>query len=93
VDSAERIYRGSVRTLSFVFVALGLAILVLTFAHGGGPLSMGVLLGAVFVAVGVARLWLSGSFRGWRGGRRAEDEQRLAHKPPSPRDRARGGNR
>jgi hypothetical protein len=64
VDSADRIYRGSVRVLSFVFVALGLTILAITFANGGGPLSMGVLLGAVFVAVGVARLWLSGLFRG-----------------------------
>lgn len=69
MDSADRIYRGSVRILSFVFVALGLAILVLTFANGGGPLSMGTLLGAVFVAVGVARLWLSGFFGDGTGGR------------------------
>jgi len=58
VDSAERIYRGSVRALSFVFVGLGVAILALTLANGGGPLSMGVLLGVLFVAIGVARLWL-----------------------------------
>jgi len=58
VDSAERIYRGSVRALSFVFVGLGIAILVLTLANGGGPLSMGVLLGVLFIAIGVARLWL-----------------------------------
>jgi hypothetical protein len=58
VDSAERIYRGSVRALSFVFVGLGIAILALTLANGGGLLSMGVLLGALFVAIGVARLWL-----------------------------------
>ena len=64
MDSADRIYRGSVRILSFVFVALGLAILAITFANGGGPLSMGVLLGVVFVAVGAARLWLAGVFHG-----------------------------
>ena len=58
MDSAERIYRGSVRALSFVFVGLGVAILALTLANGGGPLSMGVLLGVLFVAIGVARLWL-----------------------------------
>lgn len=58
MDSAERIYRGSVRALSFVFVGLGIAILALTLANGGGPLSMGVLLGVLFVAIGVARLWL-----------------------------------
>lgn len=58
MDSAERIYRGSVRALSFVFVGLGIAILALTLVNGGGPLSMGVLLGVLFVAIGVARFWL-----------------------------------
>ena len=58
MDSAERIYRGSVRALSFVFVGLGIAILALTLANGGGPFSMGVLLGILFVAIGAARLWL-----------------------------------
>ncbi len=56
--SPERIYRGSVRAISFVFVGLGIAILALTLANGGGPLSMGVLLGVLFIAIGVARLWL-----------------------------------
>jgi hypothetical protein len=91
VGSPDRLYRGSVRLLSFVFLGLGLALLVSTLARGGGPLSVGVLLGLVFLAVGLARLWLSGGpFRGWRRGRGAEDEQRLAHKPPSPRNRTRG---
>lgn len=56
-------YQGSIRLLSFVFLALGLAILVSTFANGGGPLSLGTLLGIAFLAVGAARLWLSGAFR------------------------------
>jgi hypothetical protein len=68
VDSPERIYRGSVRAFSLVFIALGLLILITTLAHGGGPLSVGTLLGLVFIAVGVVRLRLSGLFRG-RGGR------------------------
>jgi hypothetical protein len=59
MPSPERLYRGSVRALSLVFVALGLTILVLTFAGGGGPLAMGTLLGIVFLAIGGARLWLS----------------------------------
>jgi hypothetical protein len=62
-----------VRSLSLVFLALGLAILVSTFANGGGPLSVGTLMGVAFLAVGVARLWLSGVFRGWRGGRGGSD--------------------
>ncbi len=55
----ERIYRGSVRALSFVFLAIGLAILAITLVNGGGPLSVGTLLGIAFVAVGAGRLWVS----------------------------------
>ena len=73
MSSPERIYSSSIRALSFVFVALGLLILVSTLSHGGGPLSLGVLLGVAFLAVGAARLWLSGIFRGWRGGRGGSD--------------------
>ena len=57
--SPERIYRGSVRAFSLVFLALGLAILISTLAGGGGPLSVGVLLGVVFLAVGAGRLWIA----------------------------------
>lgn len=57
--SPERIYHGSVRLFSFVFLALGLAILAITLAGGGGPLSIGVVMGIAFVAVGAGRLWAS----------------------------------
>jgi hypothetical protein len=73
MSTPERIYSGSIRTLSFIFVALGLLILISTLAHGGGPFSLGVLLGVAFLAVGIARLWLSGVFRGWRAGRGGSD--------------------
>lgn len=66
-------YRGSTRILSLAFLALGVLILVSTFAHGGGPLSLGTILGVAFLAVGAARLYLSGIFRGWRGGRGGSD--------------------
>jgi hypothetical protein len=59
MDSPERIYRGSIRLFSLVFVVLGLGLLVTTLAKGGGPLSVGVLLGVAFLAVGVGRLWIS----------------------------------
>jgi hypothetical protein len=55
----ERIYRGSVRALSALFVVLGLLILAVTLAAGGGPLSVGTVLGVAFVGIGVARLWIS----------------------------------
>lgn len=57
--SPERIYRGSVRAFSLVLIALGLAILVSALASGGGPASIGVLMGLAFVAVGAGRLWVS----------------------------------
>jgi hypothetical protein len=57
--SGERIYRGAVRGFSLVFVAIGLAVLVVTLASGGGPASVGVVMGIAFLAVGVGRLWVS----------------------------------
>jgi hypothetical protein len=57
--SPDRIYHGSVRAFSFVFIGLGLAILISTLANGGGALSLGVVLGVAFLAVGVGRLWIA----------------------------------
>jgi hypothetical protein len=62
------VYTRSIQALSVVFLGLGLLILISTLVNGGGPLSLGTLLGLAFLVVGVARLRLSGSFRGWRGG-------------------------
>ena len=47
------------RAFSLVFVVIGLVVLVVTLADGGGPLSVGVLMGIAFVAVGVGRLWVA----------------------------------
>jgi hypothetical protein len=58
-SQGKRVYRGSVRALSLVFVALGLLLLASTLAQGGGPLSVGVLMGVAFVAVGALRFWLA----------------------------------
>jgi hypothetical protein len=67
------VYQRSILLLSIAFLALGLLILVSTFAYGGGPLSLGTLLGVAFLAVGAARLYLSGITRGWRRGRGGSD--------------------
>jgi hypothetical protein len=56
--AAERVYRGAVRGFSLVFLAVGLVVLGVTLANGGGPLSVGVLLGIAFVGVGAGRLWV-----------------------------------
>jgi hypothetical protein len=55
--SGERIYRGAVRSFSVAFIALGLAVLVVTLVNGGGPLSLGFLMGLAFLGVGGGRLW------------------------------------
>lgn len=55
----ERLYHGSVRALSVLFVLLGVTMLVLTVARGGGPLSLGVLMGLTFVGIGCGRLWVA----------------------------------
>jgi hypothetical protein len=52
------VYRGAVRIFSLAFVAIGLLLLVFTLANGGGPASVGVLMGIAFLAVGLGRLWL-----------------------------------
>jgi hypothetical protein len=57
--SAERVYRGAVRAFSLAMAVIGLAVLVLTLANGGGPASVGFLIGIAFLLVGAGRLWLS----------------------------------
>lgn len=57
--SSERIYRGAVLVFSLAFVAIGLTVLVVTLANGGGPASVGFLMGVAFLAVGAGRFWLS----------------------------------
>jgi hypothetical protein len=59
MTSLDRIYHGTVRAFSFVFIGLGLAILISTLASGGGALSLGVVLGVAFLAVGAGRLWIA----------------------------------
>lgn len=53
------IYRQAVRAFSLTFVAIGLVVLAVTLANGGGPGSVGTLMGLAFVAVGAGRLWIS----------------------------------
>ncbi len=50
------IHRTATQVTSFVMVGLGVAMLVVTAANGGG--SVGFLAGTLFVAAGAARLWM-----------------------------------
>jgi hypothetical protein len=56
--SSERVYRGAIRAFSLTFVAIGLLVLVVTLVNGGGPASLGFLMGIAFLLVGVGRLWI-----------------------------------
>ncbi len=48
-------YDRSIRALSAVYLVIGIAILAMTIAQGGGPLSVGFLIGIAFIGVGVGR--------------------------------------
>ncbi len=49
-----RPYRAAVAVFSLVFIGLGIALLAVTAAHGGGV--TGFVLGALFVCLGAGRL-------------------------------------
>ncbi|HET9154580.1 MAG TPA: hypothetical protein VFN85_10760 [Solirubrobacterales bacterium] len=55
--SSRRVYQGAVRAFSLTFVAVGVAVLIVTLANGGGPASVGFLLGLAFAGIGIGRLW------------------------------------
>ena len=62
--NSERVYRGAVRAFSLTFVAIGLVVLVVTLANGGGPASLGFLMGIAFLLVGVGRFWIGSKVGG-----------------------------
>jgi hypothetical protein len=43
--------------LSGLMVVIGVALVVRTLSAGGGPVSVGILMGLLFVAAGAGRLW------------------------------------
>jgi hypothetical protein len=48
-------YDRAVKLFSLVAVAIGVVLVVMTLVRGGGPLSVGFLMGLAFIALGVAR--------------------------------------
>jgi len=50
------VYHHAVLFFGLVFVGIGIALLVVTTAHGGGV--VGYLLGALFIALGAGRITL-----------------------------------
>lgn len=62
----NRAYNASTRVLSAVLLVVGIAMVVLALARGGGPLALGVIVGTMFTLLGAGRLWLA--LRGLPGG-------------------------
>jgi hypothetical protein len=55
----DEVYRGVTRLFALVIIGFGIAIVAVTLAHGGGVTSFGLLIGLLFTALGVGRLYLS----------------------------------
>ena len=55
----DRAYRASTRLIGAVTFLLGLTMIVVTLARGGGPLAIGVVTGLVFAVVGALRYRLA----------------------------------
>ena len=53
----DQLYRGVTRIFSVVIIGIGVTILAVTVANGGG--ATGFLIGLLFTALGVARLYLA----------------------------------
>lgn len=48
-------YDLSIRAFSIVYTVIGVVVLGMTIVRGGGPLSVGFLIGLAFIGVGVGR--------------------------------------
>jgi hypothetical protein len=62
MPTPRQAHRAATRVLSLVMVAIGVALIVRTAAAGGGG-GLGFLLGAMFIALGVGRLYLQSRSR------------------------------
>ena len=51
----DRAYRASTRLIGVFTFVLGLAMITITLARGGGPLAVGVVAGAMFSILGAIR--------------------------------------
>jgi drug/metabolite transporter (DMT)-like permease len=52
----QRAYRESTRAVGAVICVLGIVIVIVTIARGGGPLALGVVVGVAFAVLGALRV-------------------------------------
>ena len=43
--------------MSVLMIGLGIAMIAITLANGGGPVAFGIIIGVLFVFAGGGRLW------------------------------------
>jgi hypothetical protein len=55
----DQAYHGAIKGFSLIFAAIGVLLLVVTLVNGGGPLSIGFLMGILFLVVGIGRFWIA----------------------------------
>jgi hypothetical protein len=53
------VHRATTLVLSAAMALLGIAIVVVTLAHGGGPLARGTIFGVLFALGGAGRLYFT----------------------------------
>ncbi len=58
MERREPIAARGTRILSTLIVLIGVAIVVRTLTAGGGPTSIGIVMGVIFVGIGIGRLYL-----------------------------------
>jgi hypothetical protein len=59
VPEPRDLHRSATLVLSAAMLVLGLAIIVVTLANGGGPLALGMVMGVLFAGAGAGRLYFT----------------------------------
>jgi multisubunit Na+/H+ antiporter MnhB subunit len=58
MQKQRQLHGPATRIMSVLMILIGVALLVRTFAAGGGAIATGVILGLLFILAGAARLYL-----------------------------------
>ncbi len=58
MPTPRQAHRAATGVLSLAMVVIGVALIVSTLVRGGGPVAVGVVVGALFCALGAGRLYL-----------------------------------
>jgi len=59
VPEPRQLHRGATLVLSALMAGLGVAIVAVTLANGGGPLTLGFLFGLLFIGAGAGRFYVT----------------------------------